>query len=86
MASRTAPTPVHPGALMHGSKTIAGFWLANCFAKKEMLGDVIAELFDLVAKGKLTPVIGASYPLEDAAVAHQAMLARSTTGKIVLKP
>lgn len=86
MASRTAPTPVHPGALMHGSKTIAGFWLANCFAKKEMLGDVIAELFDLVAKGKLTPVIGASYPLEDAAEAHKAMLARSTTGKIVLKP
>lgn len=86
MASRTAPTPVHPGSLMHGSKTIAGFWLANCFSKKEMLGDVIAELFELVAKGKLTPVIGASYPLEDAADAHRAMLARTTTGKIVLKP
>jgi NADPH2:quinone reductase len=86
MASRTAPTPVHPGALMHGSKTIAGFWLANCFSKKEMLGDVIAELFALVAKGKLTPVIGASYPLENAADAHRAMLARATTGKIVLKP
>ncbi len=86
MASRTAPTPVHPGALMHGSKTIAGFWLANCFSKKEMLGDVIAELFDLVAKGKLTPVIGASYPLENAVDAHRAMLARATTGKIVLKP
>lgn len=86
MASRTAPTPVHPGALMHGSKTIAGFWLANCFSKKEMLGDVIAELFALVAEGKLTPVIGATYPLEEAADAHRAMLARVTTGKIVLKP
>ena len=86
MASRTAPTPIHPGSLMHGSKTISGFWLANCFGSKEMLGDVIAELFTLVAQGKLNPVIGSTYPLNEAAGAHRAMLARETTGKIVLKP
>jgi NADPH2:quinone reductase len=86
MASRTAPTPVHPGALMHGSKTISGFWLANCFGKKEMMNDVINELFALIADGKLKPVIGGTYPLAEAADAHIAMLARGTTGKIVLKP
>ncbi|CAN2213208.1 Qor NADPH,quinone reductase and related Zn-dependent oxidoreductases [Candidatus Nanopelagicaceae bacterium] len=86
MASRTAPTPIHPGSLMHGSKTVSGFWLANCFASKELLGDVIAELFQLVADGKLKPVIGGTYPLNEAAGAHRAMLARETTGKIVLKP
>lgn len=86
MASRTAPTPIHPGALMHGSKTIAGFWLANCFGKKEMMHDVIAELFELVAAGKLRPIVGATYPLSKAADAHRAMLARETTGKIALDP
>lgn len=86
MASRTAPTPVHPGSLMHGSKTISGFWLANCFGKKEMMNDVIDELFALVAEGKLNPVIGSTYPLDQAGEAHKAMLSRSTTGKIVLKP
>ena len=86
MASRTAPTPIHPGSLMHGSKTVSGFWLANCFASKELLGDVIQELFTLVADGKLKPVIGGTYPLNEAAGAHRAMLARETTGKIVLKP
>ncbi len=86
MASRTAPTPVHPGSLMHGSKTISGFWLANCFGKKEMMNDVIDELFALITDGKLKPVIGATYPLNEAADAHRAMLARGTTGKIVLKP
>lgn len=86
MASRTAPTPIHPGALMHGSKTVAGFWLANCFGKPALLDDVIVELFQLVADGKLKPVIGATYPLDQAVTAHQAMLARGTTGKIVLKP
>lgn len=86
MASRTAPTPVHPGSLMHGSKTIAGFWLANCFAHKELMHDVVAELFNLIGSGALKPVIGATFPLEEAADAHRAMLARGTTGKIVLKP
>ena len=86
MASRTAPTPIHPGALMHGSKTVSGFWLANCFASKEMLGDVIAELFALVADGRLKPVIGGIYPLAEAPDAHKAMLERKTTGKVVLKP
>lgn len=86
MASRTAPTPVHPGALMHGSKTIAGFWLANCFGKKELMHDVIAELFELVALGKLRPIIGNTYPLSEAATAHREMLARETVGKIALDP
>jgi NADPH2:quinone reductase len=86
MASRTAPTPIHPGALMHGSKTVAGFWLANCFGKPALLDDVLVELFQLVTDGKLKPVIGATYPLDQAVTAHQAMLARGTTGKIVLKP
>jgi NADPH2:quinone reductase len=86
MASRTAPTPVHPGSLMHGSKTISGFWLANCFGKKELMNDVIDQLFTLVSNGKLTPVIGGTYPLEQASKAHLAMLGRSTTGKIVLRP
>ena len=86
MASRTAPQPVHPGSLMHGSKTISGFWLANCFANPVMMGEVIAQLFALVADGKLKPVIGGTYPLAQATDAHKAMLARGTTGKIVLKP
>ena len=86
MASRTAPTPVHPGSLMHGSKTISGFWLANCFGKKEMMNDVIDELFALIEAGKLMPVIGGTYPLSEATEAHKVMLSRGTTGKIVLKP
>ena len=86
MASRTPPTPVHPGSLMHGSKSIAGFWLANCFGKPEMMNDVINQLFLLIKEGKLKPVIGATYPLREAKSAHEAMLARTTTGKVVLKP
>jgi NADPH2:quinone reductase len=86
MASRTAPTPIHPGVLIGGTKTITGFWLAHCFGNKELLNDVITELFSLVIDGKLKPVIGATFGLSQATQAHQAMLARETTGKITLNP
>jgi len=86
MASRTAPTSVHPGALMGGTKTITGFWLAHCFGKKELLHDVVVDLFSLVIDGKLKPVIGATFGLSEATKAHEAMLARETTGKITLNP
>ncbi|MEJ6607373.1 MAG: zinc-binding dehydrogenase [Candidatus Planktophila sp.] len=86
MASRTAPKAIHPGLLMGGTKTVAGFWLAHCFGKKELMADVLAELFELIANGKLKPVIGGTYGLSEAAKAHQAMLARETTGKVTLDP
>jgi NADPH2:quinone reductase len=86
MASRTPPSSINPAVLMGGSKTITGFWLSHCFGKKEMMNDVINELFQLVIAGKLHPVIGVTFPLSKAGDAHRAMLARQTTGKIALDP
>jgi NADPH2:quinone reductase len=71
---------------MGGSKTITGFWLSHCFGSKELLNDVIAELFKLVESGDLKPVTGAKFGLSQAVMAHRAMLARETTGKITLDP
>lgn len=86
MASRTAPTPIHPGLLMGGTKTVAGFWLSHCFGEKELMVDVLSELFALIVAKKLRPVIGATYGLSEAKKAHEAMLARQTTGKVTLDP
>ena len=71
---------------MGGSKTVTGFWLSHCFGSKELMNDVIEELFELVRSGKLHPVVGMSFPLSQATAAHVAMLARKTTGKITLIP
>jgi NADPH2:quinone reductase len=86
MASRVAPRAIPSGELLHGSKTISGFWLAHCFGHKELLDDVIAELFTLIESGVIKPVIGQTFPLSQATQAHQEMLARKTTGKVVLDP
>ena len=43
-----------------------------------------AELRDLVASGRLVPVLGATYPLEDGAQALRDLAARRAVGKLVL--
>lgn len=86
MASRKPPTPVQPSTLIGGTKSIVGFWLGNCFGNKELLNDVIVELFSMVASGTLIPVVGEIFPLSRAGDAHRAIVGRQTTGKVTLNP
>ncbi|WP_182485157.1 quinone oxidoreductase family protein [Alpinimonas psychrophila] len=44
------------------------------------------ELFDAIVAGTLKVRIGATYPLADAAKAHEDLAARRTTGKVLLVP
>ena len=85
-ASRQAAKPLESGRLMKGSKTVAGFWLADCFHNPALLGDPLKELFDLAVDGKLRPVVGGDYALTDIATAHEDMRARRTVGKLTLDP
>ncbi|MEU4608617.1 zinc-binding dehydrogenase [Kribbella sp. NPDC023972] len=85
-ASRQVAAPIDASRLMKGSKTIAGFWLADCFREPALLGDPLAELFDLTASGKLRPIVGGEYALSDVATAHEDLRARRTVGKLVLDP
>ncbi len=89
MASREAPTPVAPSALMHGSRSVIGFWLVDAMAPERMRAMVVeplGRLVGLVASGDLVTLPGQTYPLEDARTAHEDMLARRTAGKVVLDP
>jgi NADPH2:quinone reductase len=85
-ASRQSAKPIEPGRLMKGSKTIAGFWLADCFHNPALLGDPLNELFALTVEGKLHPIIGGDYPLSEIGTAHEDMRARRTVGKLLLDP
>jgi len=86
MASRTPPTPIEPGSLMMGSKTVMGFWLVDCMSDPAMLAGPMKELMDMTAAGTLRPVVGGSYPLADARGAHEDLRARVTRGKVILVP
>jgi len=86
MAAREETKPVPPGALMQKSRAVIGFWLAHCMARPEMLNAAMSELLSLVAEGAIKPVVGGRYPMANVRDAHQDLLARRTTGKLVLDP
>lgn len=85
MASRVPPSPLQPAALMGTSRTVTGFWLVHALRRPDGLGPAMTELLSLVRAGRLKPVCGGRYPLEKAADAHRDLLARRSTGKLVLE-
>ena len=86
MAGRVPPKPIQAPSLMGTSRAVIGFWLAHCMARPEMMDAAMNELLPLVAEGALKPVVGGRYPLSAVREAHQDLLARRSTGKLVLDP
>jgi NADPH2:quinone reductase len=84
MASRTPPSPITAGELMAKSRAVIGFWLAHCFGNPAMLQPQMKELLGMVVAGTLKPLVGATYPLADARVAHESLRSRGSVGKLVL--
>jgi NADPH:quinone reductase len=77
---------VATGRLMRRSAAVVGFWLVHCMSRPDMLREPLADLFERAARGELRPIVGGTYPLSEAARAHEDMQARRTTGKLLLDP
>jgi NADPH2:quinone reductase len=86
MAGRVPPKPLQAPSLMGTSRAVIGFWLAHCMSRPEMMDVAMTELLAMVADGSLRPVVGGRYPLSAVREAHQDLLGRRTTGKLVLDP
>jgi NADPH2:quinone reductase len=69
-----------------GSLTVTRPTLRDFVVGETQLRARAAELVDWVQKGLVTPRIGGSYPLADAARAHADLEARRTSGKLLLIP
>jgi len=77
---------ISTASLLRGSKSVVGFWLAHLLAQPDLLGPMIQDLFVAIAASELTVTIGEVYPLSEAARAHEDLIARRTTGKLLLDP
>jgi NADPH:quinone reductase len=77
---------VSTAALLRGSKSVIGFWLAHLLARPDLLGPMIKDLFAAIAASELTVTIGEVYPLSEAKRAHEDLIARRTSGKLLLDP
>ncbi|HVC08107.1 MAG TPA: zinc-binding dehydrogenase [Solirubrobacterales bacterium] len=77
---------VSTAALLRGSKSVIGFWLVHLLGRRDLAAPMIGELLAAVAAGELEVTIGGIYPLADAARAHEDLLGRRTSGKLLLAP
>jgi NADPH2:quinone reductase len=83
--SSGAVDPFEPGVLaMKGSLFLTRPTLYDYTLDRADLQTAAAELFDVVASGKVKITIGQRFALADAAEAHRALEARETTGSTVL--
>lgn len=69
-----------------GSLYVTRPTLATYVAKRADLVANANDLFDVVSKGIVKISVNHTYPLKDAGQAHQDLVARKTTGSIVLVP
>jgi NADPH2:quinone reductase len=77
---------VSTAALLRGSRSVVGFWLAHLLARRDLVAPMIGELLAAVAAGEIEVNVGRVYPLSEAAGAHQDLIARRTSGKLLLDP
>ena len=77
---------ISTAALLRGSKTVVGFWLAHLLGRRDLLAPMIGELLAALAAGELKVTVGDVYPLSEARRAHEDLIGRRTTGKLLLDP
>lgn len=77
---------IRTGKLLKTSKTVAGFWINDCYGRPAMMEEALADLYARTARGELRIVAGTTYPLAQAAQAQIDLAGRRTTGKLLLDP
>jgi NADPH:quinone reductase len=82
----SGPIPPFDLALLKGSLFATRPSLFAYTASRQDLAANAADLFEIVASGKVSIAVNHTYPLSEAAQAHRDLEARKTTGSIVLTP
>lgn len=82
--SETALTGSDLSSTVFGGQTIRGWNLTR--TPQEIIPETLKQLIGWVADGTLKITTEDRFPLADAAKAHQAIVDRKTTGKVVLEP
>jgi NADPH2:quinone reductase len=79
------PTKVDVSSLMAGNRSLTGVFLGAEIAT-DRAHDNIQRLINEVAKGELKVVIDRTFPLKEAAAAHEYIESRKAVGRVLLIP
>jgi NADPH2:quinone reductase len=79
--------PVDPALIVGRNVALVGFYLGRLMRlRPEVVQRATLRLLELWQQGAVRPVVGAQFPLEDAADAHRLIDERKHVGKVVLVP
>jgi NADPH:quinone reductase-like Zn-dependent oxidoreductase len=53
-------------------------------SKGKIVDEVVAHVWPMIADGRVRPVIGAQFPIEQAAAAHKLLASGEVAGKVIL--
>jgi len=80
-----AQTPrFHPLRMMSQNLAVIGVSMGALGSRGALLRHEMDDIFKLYAEGKIKPVIAKTFPLEQAAAAHQYIHDRKNIGKVIL--
>jgi NADPH:quinone reductase len=74
-----------PTALMTKNVSVIGVWLTPLVSDAAAMLEASQFIGPLIASGKVKPIVGRAFKLEDAAEAFTFMLSRQNTGKVVIE-
>jgi len=78
---------VDTGRLLFENKRVIGYHLGMAMNREPMrVLEAVPDLQKGLASGELQVIVGETFPLTEAAAAHQYIEDRKSTGKVVLKP
>jgi NADPH:quinone reductase len=75
-----------PTALMTKNVSVIGVWLTPLVSDAAAMLEASQFIGPLIASGKVKPIVGRAFKLEDAGEAFTFMLSRQNTGKVVIEP
>jgi NADPH2:quinone reductase len=82
----TGETPLLDTRLLYAKgASVHGLWLSYLSANRPLMESAWKQLSEWIAAGKLNPVIGKVFPLEQAREAYTLLQEGKNYGKIVLK-
>ena len=79
--------PLDPGPLVGRNVGLQGFYLGRLMRHRpDVVREAIADVLGLWEQGAVKPLVGATFPLAEAAEAHRLIEERRSVGKVVLVP
>ena len=54
-------------------------------SKSEIVAEVVANVWPMIADGQVRPIIGAEFPIEQARAAHELLASGEVSGKVLLR-